>query len=143
MLASALSITSRLMRHNWRRGGTRSEGQRRDRRIARSWAEDQAAARNNPVILLALLVLLAMLANRETLPLRSLGCVGMYSVTGDWGGSEERSCYTPSISRIEIIKDDIQRTLELVQVDFSEPDFDNMEELLFDDGFGASADDPF
>jgi hypothetical protein len=31
----------------------------------------------------------------------------------------------------------------LVQVDFSESDFDNMEELLFDDGFGASPDDPF
>ncbi len=141
ILASALSITSRLMRHNWRRGGIRPDGSRQRRSAGRKWSENQAATQGNPVIVLALLVVLAMLANRETLPLSSLGCIGMYNVTREQSSLTGMTCHSAPDNTIDLIKSILKEKWDFNGDNFSDLDLNDLEEMLFEDVFDPSSDD--
>jgi hypothetical protein len=143
MLASALSITSRLMRHNWRRGGFRADRARQGRYAQRKFPEDDAAASGNRVVLLALLTLVAMLANRETLPFSSLGCVGMYSITNPPSAPAKSTCHAATDRKIDTIKIALAEELAIISEEFSDHDFDDDDGFSFDGATEPTSDDLF
>jgi hypothetical protein len=142
MLASALSITSRLMRHNWRRGRCRADA-RQSRCAQRRFFEGDVAAPGNPVILLPLLILLALLANREALPLSSLGCAGMYSITDPPPSSANSTCHAAIDHKINAMMISLQQEFGLVLEEYSADYFDDGAGSLFDNMSDATVNDPF
>jgi hypothetical protein len=143
MLASALSITLRLKRHNWCRGTVRPNGSRPHRYAQRKLSGDEAATPGNPIILSSLLILLALLANREMSPFSSLGCVGMYSVIRTQSNPSAQACYAASGHGINSITAALEEKLELIPKELSNRDPDDVEELLFDDIFDPPSGDLF
>jgi len=143
ILAAALSITARLMRHNWRRGGCRADAARQSRCALRKFFEGDAATPGNPVSLLPLLILLAMLANREALPFSSPGCGGMYSITDPPPSSANSTCYAATDRRINVMMTALEQELGIVPEEYSATDFDDSDDSLFANMSDATANDLF
>jgi hypothetical protein len=143
MLASALSITSRLVRHNWRRVGTRSDGSKDTSSARRRSPEGQATASGDPVILLALLILLGMLANRQALSLSALSCRGMYSVIEQRSRTSEQSCSIAFADKLTSIKVILKEEMGFPSEDASEDDLSDTDDLFGEDIFDPPPHDLF
>jgi hypothetical protein len=78
MLASALSITARLARHNWRRTRIRRAASSESGRALRKGPRGRVAASGDHIILLTLLILFVMLANRQMPSHSPIGDNGLY-----------------------------------------------------------------
>jgi hypothetical protein len=130
MLASALSITSRLMPHNWHRTRPRSERSNIADPGPYKSPRGRAAASGDPIILLALLVLLGMLANRQMPSLSSASCRGMHSAIEQHLPTNYQSCYVAFESKLTSIKTILQGKMGTPQNDIGNDDFYDGDDLF-------------